>query len=247
MCQRTPSDKFCGRSGYLHRFQESNRRRPVEQQKDWSPHVTACAARMTPARRAWVDNHLGLPAGASQAIPLLGCDRDGGGDHLVVPMHDGHGRVCGISRRYLTADPNGHYKKLSKGNNGLFVGDGWHLGQTLFIVEGASDVMAMRAMGLPAIGRPTNAGGVDQLCELLACSAQQLVIIGENDQKDDGLWPGLMGALLVSQQMASRLKRPVLPRLTPGGYKDVRAWVQAFGTDGDLFVSLLKLDEINVL
>jgi hypothetical protein len=68
--------------------------------------------------------------------------------------------------------------------------------------------------------------GADLLAELLRTVNRPVVVVGENDWKDDGRWPGREGA----HWMADRLRR-LLPHhkvemtLPPKGYKDCREWV----------------------
>ena len=54
---------------------------------------------------------------------------------------------------------------------GLTIPDGWLAAavrrRVLFLVEGASDVITLTGAGLPAIGRPSNLGGVEHLAQLL--------------------------------------------------------------------------------
>ena len=58
------------------------------------------------------------------------------------------------------------------------------------------------------------------------------MVVGENDRKRNGDWPGLHGAVSVAEKLAHALVRfpaterePVRWALTPDGVKDVRAYL----------------------
>ena len=94
----------------------------------------------------------------------------------------------------------------------------------ILIAEGASDVLAGRAMGLNVIGRPSNTGGVEQGAQ--ACRNRQVIVLGENDRKPDGRWPGREGAELVARNLEAAWDRPVPVAFPPEGIKDLRDWVR---------------------
>jgi len=118
----------------------------------------------------------------------------------------------------------------------------------VLLVEGSSDALAATAAGLAAVGRPSDRGGVADLAALLRelPPARPLVVVGENDEKPDGTWPGRDGAEAVAAGLAHRLRRPVAWAMTPGGAKDVRDWLtdlaradSAWGARGVELVALL--------
>ena len=53
----------------------------------------------------------------------------------------------------------------------------------------------------------------------------QIIIVGENDKKSDGSWPGRDGAQSLASQLATHLQRPIYWALPPEGYKDTREWL----------------------
>lgn len=137
---------------------------------------------------------------------------------------DGTGRVVGFHYRF----PDGSKKHEYGTPRGLFVTDGWNAStDPLYLVEGASDVLAASAAGLPAIGRPSNVAGVPLLVELLAQAPRDRLIIvtGENDPKPDGSWPGRHGAYATATSLAAGLGRPVMWAMVPPEAKDVREWL----------------------
>jgi hypothetical protein len=106
-------------------------------------------------------------------------------------------------------------------------------------------------MGLYAVGRPNNLGGVELLRQLLrpagemlwpvgggeekkvsaatsaAATLPAIVILAENDQKPDGSWPGMDGAVRTAQRLADGWGVPVAYALPPDGQKDIRSWLVA--------------------
>lgn len=102
----------------------------------------------------------------------------------------------------------------------------------VLIVEGPSDVCACLTMGLTAVGRPNNAGGGELLAELLR--DRDVLLVGENDQKPNGLWPGRDGAALVALTLARAWGRGVRWALPPTS-KDIRAFLLA-NPEADQFI-----------
>ena len=95
---------------------------------------------------------------------------------------------------------------------------------TVFIVEGATDVCAALTLGLNAIGRPSCRGAVAHTqVTINRLGIQRVIIIGDNDQ------PGIDGA----KALAAELQVPVASMLLPT--KDLREYVRMGGT-----VDLLK-------
>ena len=84
---------------------------------------------------------------------------------------------------------------------------------------------------MAAVGRPSCTGGVELLAELLNGVDHDIIVVGENDAKPDGRWPGRNGAKEVAQKLADLLDRKVQWTLPPGGFKDVRDYLN--GGDGD--------------
>jgi hypothetical protein len=183
------------------------------------------ARQLTTELQAELAAALGLPQYILASIPLLGFrEDDPHGPCWAIPEHDAAGRVVGISRRYR----DGSKKAFPGGGRGLVVPERWREREgPVFLPEGASDVLALTAMGMCAVGRPSNLGGVEQLAELLKDlpADRDLVLVAEWDPKPDGRWPGLDGAVKVAGELAERLGRTVFWVLPPPGAKDARAWV----------------------
>ncbi len=192
---------------------------------DFEALAQRCAADLTQADREDLAEALRLPVEALGALPLLGRHVDGLNEFSwTFPECDGRGRIIGIGRRFR----NGDKKSVYQSKRGLTIPDGWQdRPGPVLMPEGPSDTIAATAAGLPAIGRPSNRGGIDHLAELLrgVPADRKLIVIGENDCKKDGTFPGRDGAAATAAELSARLGRPVYWSMTPDGEKDVRAWL----------------------
>jgi hypothetical protein len=146
----------------------------------------------------------------------------------VFPEFNGDGNITGIMRRYWNDD-----KKRMKGSlNGLAYAPNEPLQGDVLIVEGHSDVAAGLTMGLSVVGRPNNLGGSELLACLLAAQAKaqsglirRVIVLGENDEKDKGLFPGKDGAVSVATKLARLLGCPIAWSMPGEGVKDLREWL----------------------
>jgi hypothetical protein len=192
------SNKRITNAGFLHRFDRIEKPMTTntkpKQQRDWG----AIAQNYATGNRDYInglDKELGFPTGScGNALGTIGYSfDDANGECWTIPMRDGFHNIIGISRRYLNGD------KKSLGNNGLFIPHNWDgTGEgPIFIVEGASDTIAMTTAGLTAFGRPSSLCGAGASCDLLesADESRPIIVVGENDEKASCLWPGLSGAL----------------------------------------------------
>jgi hypothetical protein len=199
--------------------------RPKTKQKDDTDWTAVAKRYAFPAGANSLDVALNLPAGSTGRLPLVGFNtEDVGGPCWTVPMVNGAERIVGISRRYRDGS------KKSMGSNGLFVPAGWlDVPGPVFVVEGASDTAAMAAAGLCAVGRFSSTGGAEMLFALLQSVTpdREIIVVGERDEKDTGLWPGLDGAMDVATKLwgAFQRRRAVKWAVVPAGAKDVRNWL----------------------
>jgi hypothetical protein len=179
-----------------------------------------------------------------------GADRE---EFASFPMKGIRGLCVGIVRRYA----DGTKKSMQHSRLGLFYGSNWlqYRGPVL-IPEGASDVAALLSMGLCAVGRPSNQGGVLHLATMLAGVKRPFIVLAEQDEKPSrrgerpwcpvdcagcGLcWPGKAGAMKTAQELGESFRKRVMFRFPPDGAKDVRAWVQTHGLDGQRFLAGLR-------
>jgi putative DNA primase/helicase len=92
----------------------------------------------------------------------------------------------------------------------------------LLVTEGMSDVAAAMTLGKDGLGRPNNLAKLDMLPDLVR--GRKIVIMGENDKKPDGTWPGRTGAfaaLAVCKGVESAVVLMPIPAA-----KDLRKWLQ---------------------
>jgi hypothetical protein len=183
-------------------------------------------AALTPAAAERLARRLGLP---TAAVGGVGFD-PATGDYLF-PEFAPDGTLIGLSRRL----PDDTKRMVPGSRRGLTLGSGWadHPGP-LFLVEGPTDVLALAACGLAAVGRPSYTGGAALLADLLRPHRpdRPLCVVGENDRKPDGGWPGRDGAAATAAALAAGLGRVVEWALPPDGLKDGRAWVTNLLSDG---------------
>jgi hypothetical protein len=206
---------------------------------DWQARAAELCWALTPALRDEVAGELGLPPATLADLAVGWCaagphrDPETGkplGGCWTFPEVNATGKVVGLTCRYR----DGTKKAWPGGARGLFCPDGWREQPgPLLLPEGPTDVAALTAMGLPAVGRPSNRAGVDHLVELLRDfqPGRQIVVLGEWDPKDTGQWPGVEGARVTAAALTGKLGRAVTWALPPGGAKDVRAWLQQQGPD----------------
>jgi len=144
----------------------------------------------------------------------------------TFPEHDSQGRIIGVGLRW----PGGRKGQMAGSRRGLILPDGWRdLADPMLVAEGPSDVLAGRVVGLNVIGRPSNSGGAELLAQ--ACRDRQVILLGENDQKSNGCWPGREGAEAVARKLEAAWARPAPMAFPPTGIKDLRAWITGLAPD----------------
>jgi len=189
--------------------------------KDWRELAERYAGALTPKLRSELASAINLPIRAIEASPLIGWD----GEAWTFPEYDGDFCIIGLCRRF----PDGSKLSAKDGKRGLSVPVGW-LRDTapgpVLVVEGWSDALALSLCGLCTIGRPSNTGGAEHLTQALRGVDRPIIIVGENDPKSDGSWPGRDGALSVATKLADTLRRPVRWSMPPTDYKDARDWIR---------------------
>ncbi|HEX3315444.1 MAG TPA: DUF3987 domain-containing protein, partial [Gemmataceae bacterium] len=200
---------------------------------DWDARARQYAAALTSERRHELAVVLDLPeATIASAMPLLGSTKEWDGREVwTFPEEDGEGRIIGIRRRYRKEDlkeDEKDKKSMPDAKAGITVLEGWDRGGPFFGPEGATDNFTINAMGLTGAGRPSNTGGGEHLAHFLRDFPpdRRIIILGENDKKADGKWPGLEGAKSTAAKLSESLGRKVDWCLTPNGAKDARAWAK---------------------
>lgn len=192
---------------------------------DWNAVAEGYAGHLTDDHRNRLADALGLPVSCLSAFPLLGFNaNDHNGPCFLFPETDASGSVTGLLRRYAET---GEKKMAPNGRHGVYAPDGWRdRPGPVLLVEGASDVLALWACGLCALGRPSNTAGAEVLAELLRDEHREVLVFGENDQKPNGDWPGRKGAELIANRLTRALNRPISWRFPPNGCKDAREWMR---------------------
>jgi hypothetical protein len=145
------------------------------------------------------------------------------GGAWTFPMVDAEGTIVNLQRRFV--DDSIGKRGVYGGRNGLFVPQNWRERPgPIYLVEGASDTLALTAIGQCAIGRPSNRGGLADVVALLKKQPREreIVVLGENDQKD-GDWPG--DPQPFAKRLAGGLRRYVKWTLPPSQFKDMREHV----------------------
>jgi hypothetical protein len=227
---RREDDPTLDRDGWQQWSNNGSDRQTNNQAIDWPARAATFAKGLTLERRPVLARDLKLPESVFFTLTIGFDGNDFKGPCWTFPEVNAAGRVIGINRRYL----DGSKKLMPGGNRGLTIPDGWREREgPVLCPEGPSDTLALTAMGLAAIGRPSNLAGVDQLAELFKDLPPErpIVILGEHDQKQDGNWPGQVGASRTAAALAARLRRLVQWVLPPDGAKDVRAWAIAHNWD----------------
>lgn len=211
--------------------------------------------------------HLGLPYSSSQhwqfwedlqssttprswgwTLPEWGFDDKGQFRPVSVLLRRGDG----TKRNYGDIRVHDNPKRGLTLLHGYDKGDGG----IIYIPEGASDCLALDAIGLTAIGRPSSRTGGETLARHIALSDglrdRPIVVLAENDLKQkEGdpfpRWEGRDGARIVAQQLADRLGRAVRVGYVPEGAKDVRAWFHRhWHQEGDELAGLAERFEAGV-
>lgn len=166
---------------------------------------------------------LRLPAEAVGALDSLEVGAMDWKGHRVftLPERNGRGELIGISIRTL----DGRKWMVEGSTRGLSIPSDWHATTgPVVVVEGATDTLAGVACNLAMLGRPNDKCGSELLADFLRCLPvdREIVVVGENDRKPNGRWPGREGAQSVAKALAEELGRPVRIAFPPDGYKDSR-------------------------
>lgn len=244
-CGREPSKRKQNAGGqFLHRLdvkQEPTSRRHAKKReasnKDWQALAEQYASKAGMPRQK-LAKQLGVSV-ESLEILQVGWHESA----WTFPECDAAGTVIGISRRLKNGD-----KRNERGSKrGLTFDDSDAASSdVILIVEGGTDTAAGLTLGLTTIGRPSASGGVPRLAELLAgvSAARQIIVLGENDEKENGNWPGREGAVTTAGKLAESLGRSIDWALPPGDAKDLRAWLSEHGEDQDGFLRALTVETI---
>ncbi|WP_339749272.1 hypothetical protein [uncultured Rubinisphaera sp.] len=254
ICPRTPEGaiKDLGEAGYLHEVHSDHvmpRPAPAFESQNT---VKVDFKRLSDIRRERAEPRLhDLARKLGVSVDALRCLKVGYNDYdqtYTFPERDGQGNIIGILLRY----PSGPKKRIRGSKSGLSYADAWDNGSgPVLLVEGPSDTAALMTLGCNAIGRPSNRGGYAHLADLLSDfpDDRNIIVLGDNDCKEDGFWPGKQGAIQTASEVSKRLERTVYWALPPDGVKDARAWLNEHGGDNpvsmrDCFLEGLHLQAV---
>ena len=147
----------------------------------------------------------------------------------LFPERNGQHCICGLMRRYA----DGTKRFIKGGKRGLYIPKSFKVGSdSITIVEGGSDTAAGLTLGWNVIGRPSAGDGASHLASLLKKAEGPIYVLGDNDPKRDGTWPGRRGAEKVANTLQKSLTAPVSVTSIPMEFKDLRTWVQCKGVAG---------------
>lgn len=169
---------------------------------------------------------LGVQRFALEHLDACFChDRDAWG----FPMHNDRRQVVGIRLRAQ----NGKKFALPGSASGIFIPSGIDSRSMLLICEGPTDTAAALSLGYMAIGRPSNSGGAQHICDMLAVGrTRRVAIIADNDG------PGRHGAHRLADQILGLCECVQVTTAAP--WKDLREWVREGATRIDL---KLRIDQ----
>jgi hypothetical protein len=142
----------------------------------------------------------------------------------LFPERDHQKRIIGLLQRF----PDGTKRFVSGGKRGLYIPTSFSVRKSeIIVVEGGSDTAAGLTLGWNVVGRPSASDGVALLIPLLKSANGRILVLGDNDPKRDGSWPGRRGAEQSAQRLGAALRTDVFVTSIPMKFKDLRELVQA--------------------
>lgn len=232
ICPRVVSPRRCGDAGWLHKLSDAPdhsvfaRRITIDPAppSDLAPLADRCRRAADPGRLDGLAASLGVTV---ESLAALGVGWSGVYSAWTWPMTDpATDRVAGIRLRR----PDGSKYAVKGGREGLFLPTvAPHPSDPLLVTEGATDAAAALTLGHTHVaGRPSCAGGTRQLAALVRSRRPlRLVLFADGDG------PGLAGADRLADGL-TKYAREVRVVAPPPGFKDLRDWVRAGATRGDL-------------
>jgi hypothetical protein len=165
--------------------------------------------------------------------------------------------VLGIATR----STDGRKKMMMGSHHGLIVPTTYcsTSNQPILLVEGMTDVAAALTLGISAIGRPSNCGGISLLIDCLWNYRGPIIVMGENDKRAPKMpvgmihkldcrgcpfcWPGKYGADTTAKSLRCELPQPqpkVAIRFPQLPAKDLRTWLNSGKMDPENTVSCYR-------
>ncbi len=192
ICARTESPRRAGEGGWLHILRNNGAawapwRRTIPaavrtmsgaDRLDFAKLAAEYRAAVQPQAVARLAASLGLSA---ESLGRLGICWASWHWAWTFPMIDAAGAVLGIRLRR----PDGTKLSVRGGKDGLFIPAALDGGR-LLVCEGPTDTAALLDLGFSAVGRPSCAGGVKLLVELVKLLAvPEVVIMADGDAPDN--------------------------------------------------------------
>lgn len=228
ICARIQSPKQVGNkgAGWLHVIGQPIPIRPVDiaprqthaPPRNWVDFVANCCD-------ALADGGHELAAALGVSVKSLLILRLGWSDEhgaYTFPMRDGGGNIIGVRTRYKSGAKRAVYGSRS----GVFIPTEFEDDPELWICEGPTDCAALLSVGLNAIGRPSNTGGIEFIIEFVRrWRGTRVVVITDRDQRGTHAESlTALGARTLANEIArvGRLVRVIRPPV-----KDVREWIRS--------------------
>lgn len=246
---RVESDKPVKTGGWIHELADPRpfvapKAEPERPNINWSDQAGRMFRRGEEARQELAAT-LGVSAESLRRLGVgAGIDYDG--RHFYsFPERQPGGKVCGIVRRFR----DGSKKTMKGSRSGLYFEARWLDYQgPIFLPEGGSDTASLITLGLRAVGRPSNLGGIKHLLAILRRVARPIIVLGEHDEKPQKrgqswfcpanckgclfCFPGLAGAKHTAKKLREACGSRVRVAMPPNGAKDVREWLIKHGEPG---------------
>lgn len=227
ICPRTESNRKIGSAGWLHSLGGSIpsqkaqfRRQAIENTIEPLEGGDAMQAQFS----AYVGHRIPMLAfelGVSlEALGDLGVGWNG---LWTFPMRNHRDEIVG----FRTRTPEGRKYAIKGSRSGLFIPRSARREGHVYVVEGASDVLAMVDLGLNAIGRPSCLGCEQEIARWT--NGMEVTVIADADG------PGIDGARRLIQTLRGSVRRA---RMVIPPMKDVRECLNHGMTARDLMISL---------
>ncbi|HUW10726.1 MAG TPA: hypothetical protein VM537_13425 [Anaerolineae bacterium] len=272
-CMRVESDRPHRKGGWLHPKDADALVEPYspppKKTPDWKyrlkwAEVAFSAAEAGASLIHGLAAELGVSSASLTSLGVGYSDHLGGSPCWTFPERNSRGWIVGIQRR-LVSPMDGRGKLCCVGSRrGLTFAPNWAAGNgPIYLVEGGTDTAAMMTMGLSAIGRPSNVGGVNILARMLRRRRdRRVVVVGERDRKPQErvvlssplhdakcpgcqlCWPGLYGMKATALELTKRLRRHIEVMMPPCGAKDVRDWFSSAVCDPECRSACLVMGRI---
>jgi hypothetical protein len=228
-------------------FLETPKRAETTSEADWTRlALSAYQHEKATAARRMLSKLLGVEVSALERLEVgWGWDAFRRVEYTTWPERRPGNKVTGIIRRYWkgVSESGGNKLTMRGSKHGLYLPKDWWTDEgPVLVPEGGSDCAALLSMGLSAIGRPSNVGGINMLIGALGDSEHRpIIVLGERDRKPERVgsvvqcpqdcegcswcWPGRYGCIATAERLAEGLKRNILARLIPDGFKDARDYL----------------------